>query len=550
LRSVGAIAALAAGAVAFGASAQVPLPSPADPSRIDQRLAPQRRAPLAPEIPEIRDAAPTAVPEALKSLRITLREMRFEGATAVPLSRLEARAAGYVGREISGEEIFQLARELTVLYRSEGYLLSQVIVPPQSLAERRLTLRVVEGYIAEVRVEGDPQVAATLGALGEKIKASRPLHAATLERYLLIANDLAGMQLRSVITPSRTTGAADLVLVASVKKVEGYAALDNYGSKYLGAGQFTAALAVNRLLGNDQLRLAGVTTGSNDEMHYGQVLYTNVVNSEGLRLGASASVARSKPGDVLKDFEVRGRAETYTLSAGYPLWRTRNGSVLGRAVVDHRTNETDTLGVRVIEDRMTALRLGATWLALDRLEGSNALDVELGQGLGGTEESDPLKSRAGADAETTRVVVDYERFQPIGRSFGVILGLAGQWTDRPLLASEQFALGGRRFGRAYEPAELTGDRGVALRLEPAFIALRYQLYAFYDVGQVRDVDAPAGGDGERSLASAGFGTRISMTRNFGASLEAAWPLTRPVASYVPYGKGDDVRVLGALTARF
>jgi hypothetical protein len=41
-----------------------------------------------------------------------------------------------------------------------------------------------------------------------------------------------------------------------------------------------------------------------------------------------------------------------------------------------------------------------------------------------------------------------------------------------------------------------------------------------------------------------------MTRNFGASLEAAWPLTRPVASYVPYGKGDDVRVLGALTARF
>ena len=543
-------AAAAASAISQQALAQVPLPSPADPSRIDQRVAPQRRGAPAPSLPEIRERSPAALPESLKALRITLREIRFEGVTAVPLSRLEARAAGYAGREISGEQIFELARELTALYRSRGYLLSQVIVPPQSLAEGRLTLRVVEGYIAEVRVEGDAQLAPVLGALGDKIKASRPLHAADLERYLLIANDLAGMQLRSVLTPSQSVGAADLTLIASVKKLEGYASLDNYGSKYLGPGQLTAALAVNRLLGNDQLRVAGVTTGSNDEMNYGQLLYGNVVNSEGLRLGASASVARSRPGDLLKDFEVRGRAETYTVSAGYPLWRTRNGSVLGRAVLDYRTNESDTLGVRVIEDRMSAMRLGLTWLALDRLDGSNALDIELGQGLGGTKESDPLKSRAGADAESSRVLIDYERFQPLGRSFGVTFGLAGQWSDQPLLASEQFALGGRRFGRAYEPAEITGDRGVALRLEPAYLALRYQLYVFYDVGEVRDVDTPPGADAQRSLASAGFGTRLNISRNFSAALEAAWPLTRPVASYVPYGKGDDVRVLGALTARF
>jgi hemolysin activation/secretion protein len=201
-------AAAAAGAISQQALAQVPLPSPADPSRIDQRVAPQRRGAPAPSLPEIRERSPAALPESLKALRITLREIRFEGVTAVPLSRLEARAAGYVGREISGEQIFELARELTALYRSRGYLLSQVIVPPQSLAERRLTLRVVEGYIAEVHVEGDPRLAPVLGALGDKIKASRPLHAADLERYLLIANDLAGMQLRSVLTPSQSVARA------------------------------------------------------------------------------------------------------------------------------------------------------------------------------------------------------------------------------------------------------------------------------------------------------------------------------------------------------
>ena len=54
----------------------------------------------------------------------------------------------------------------------------------------------------------------------------------------------------------------------------------------------------------------------------------------------------------------------------------------------------------------------------------------------------------------------------------------------------------------------------------------------------------------RSLASAGFGTRLNLGGNFAATLEAAWPLTRQVASYVADGKGDDVRILGSLTVRF
>ena len=535
--------------------AQVPLPSPADPSRIEDRTAPQRAAPRRPAAPEIRRPAPGVVPEALKGLRLRLDEVRFEGASAIPLERLNAEARRYVGREITGAEIFELAQALTVLYRSEGYLLSQVIVPPQTLSDRRLTLRVIEGYIANVHVEGDASVRAILVELGERIKASRPLQGGVLERYLLIANDLAGMQLRSVLTPSQTVGAADLTLIASVKKLEGYVSLDNYGSKYLGPGQLNASLAANRLLGNDQLRFSGTTTG-NGELGYGQLSYSNVLSAEGLRLLASASQAHTRPGDALEPFEVRGRADTYILSAGYPLWRTRNGSVLGRAVLDARNVDSDVLGVRVIEDRIRALRLGLTWLGLDRFDGSSAFDLEFTQGVGGTKEDDPLKSRAGAHGQSTKVVIDYERFQPFGSSYGLTIGFAGQWSDEPLLASEQYALGGRRFGRAYEPAELVGDRALAFRIEPAYIGragawLRvYQLYGFYDGGRVSDDSASAGADRSRSLASAGFGTRLSLAGNIAATLEAAWPLTRPVASYVADGKGDDARILGSLTVRF
>ena len=326
-------------------------------------------------MPEIIVPASGALPDALKAVRVTLTEIRIEGSAALPMEQPQALANRYIGREITGSDIFELARSLTAMYRNAGYILSQTVVPPQDLSGGKLTLRVIEVYIADVRIEGDPQVAGTLAGLGEKIRASRPLRADVLERYLLIANDLPGVRVRAVLAPSQTVGAADLTLIATVRRAEGFLSLDNYGSKYLGPGQLTVGATANQLFGvNDQLRFIGVTTGSS-ELSYGQLAYSQVVNSEGLKLGASASQARTRPGDILEPFDVRGRADSVTLSAGYPLWRTRNESLLGRALFDYRNVDTDILGTRVIEDKIRALRLGLTWLAVDRLDGSNALDV-------------------------------------------------------------------------------------------------------------------------------------------------------------------------------
>jgi hemolysin activation/secretion protein len=552
------LAALACAVAAAGAAAQVPLPPSTDPGRIEERAAPQRKPAPRRELPEIRTPAPAALPDALKAVRVTLKEIRIEGSAVLPIAEPQALANRYVGREITGSEIFELARALTALYRNAGYILSQVVVPPQTLSDGKLTLRVIEGHIATVRIEADPYVARTLAELGEKIKASRPLHADVLERYLLIANDLPGVRVRAVLAPSQTVGAADLALIATVKSADGFLSLDNYGSKYLGPGQLSVGAGINQLFGvNDQLRFAGVTTG-NSELSYGQLSYSQVVSSEGLKLGASASIARTKPGDVLEPADVRGRADTITLSAGYPVLRTRNQSLLGRALFDYRNINTDILGTRLIEDKIRALRLGLTWLAVDRLDGNNAVDFELSAGLGGTKQSDLLKSRAGADGRFRKITFDYERFQRVGDSFGLTVGAGGQWTDQPLLSSEQFALGGRRFGRAYEPAELTGDRVLAFRAEPAYLGRTgsrwlgsYHLYGFYDVGKVWYNDAaPAANRPAQSLASAGFGTRVFSDDKITATLELAKPLTREIASYQADGKGRRARILGSVVVRF
>jgi hemolysin activation/secretion protein len=483
---------------------QAPPPGTIDPGRLRERFDFQPEPTPAPPPSQPRTEPVESLPDSLRSIRVTLKQVHIESATALPGNALQARADSYTGREITGSDILELASSLTAMYRNAGYILSLVVVPPQSLADGTLTLRVVEGYIGRVNIQAGPGVSAhvqaQLARLGEKIQASRPIRGALLERYLLIANDFPGIELRSVLAPSQAPGAADLTLVANVKKVEGFASIDNYGSRYLGPGQATLGVVGNQLLGvNDQWRFVGVGTG-NSEMSFAQLSYNQIVTTEGLRLSAAVSRARTQPGDVLKPFEVRGSADTVSLGAAYPLLRTRNESLVARAAYDYSNVNTDILGTRVIEDRIRALRLGLSWRVLDRLDGQNSLDVDFSQGLGGTRESELLKSRAGADGVFNKLGFDYERSQSLGSNFSFTVGAGGQWANTPLLSSEQYALGGRRFGRAYEPAELVGERALAFRVEPRFNGTAtapgfrsWQMYGFYDIGKAWKVGSVAPG---------------------------------------------------------
>lgn len=145
--------------------------------------------------------------------------------------------------------------------------------------------------------------------------------------------------------------------------------------------------------------------------------------------------------------------------------------------------------------------------------------------------------------------MNYERFQSLNSHFGLTIGIAGQWTDDPLLSSEQYSLGGRGFGRAYDPAELVGDRALAFRLEPVYMPggdrsglHSKQLYAFYDEGRVWTLSAGGDATTSDSLASAGVGIRLVINRNISLSAEAA----TQVGSYQPTTDDDELRFLGSI----
>ena len=96
-------------------------------------------------------------------------------------------------------------------YRADGYVLTTVSAKLE--ANGRLRFVVTEGRIASVKLDGDigpagTQVLRFLNRLTEQ----QPIDSVTLERYLLLAQDVPGGSLRAVLEPSSDQpGALNLI---------------------------------------------------------------------------------------------------------------------------------------------------------------------------------------------------------------------------------------------------------------------------------------------------------------------------------------------------
>ena len=109
------------------------------------------------------------------------------------------------------------------------------------------------------------------------------------------------------------------------------------------------------------------------------------------------------------------------------------------------------------------------------------------------------------------------------------LALAGQLSNKPLLAIEQITIGGPVFGRGYNFSERAGDEGALASAEMGLKLLHRgagllrwaQLYGFGDIGYVANHEI---GFGTGALYSAGVGTRVTLSDRIDLQLEAAFPL--------------------------
>jgi hemolysin activation/secretion protein len=464
-----------------------------------------------------------------------LTGVEISGSTIFPRAEFAPLYDGFLARTITIRDVSTITDAITEMYRKKGYFLSRAVAPAQTGSNGVLKITVAEGYIAHVAVKGDPSP--EMRRRLKKLTAERPLRLATLERALALAGDLNGVK---VVSSSIAPDPADLaphLLTVEIKTDPFEASLytDNRGVPAAGPIQTYARVAANSILKTGDQLSGGVfaTPESPDELILGEIAYQAPLTRAGTYATLSAMVSHFDAGADLAALDTENHTRRASLTISHPVIRQRKMSLWADAGFEARDVEEERLGAPAYEDKLRIAFAGANFQK-DFWNGTSAVSGRVSRGmnvLGASMDGNSL-SRPDADGVFTKFTGHVSRYQNIGKTFGLYMAASAQASDGPLLASEEFSLGGARYGRAYDYGEITGDDGVATQIElrygrdPDIAVLDFfQFYGFYDYGVVWNDNALPGFD-SLTLESAGGGLRLTLPQSIYATFEIARPLNR------------------------
>jgi hemolysin activation/secretion protein len=270
--------------------------------------------------------------------------------------------------------------------------------------------------------------------------------------------------------------------------------------------------------------------------------YSQPIGSLGTILSVSASQTDTDPGFDLSQFEVRGHSSLYSAKVTHPFIRSRNENLNGSLTFDWRDVKSSNNLEATRKDRIRALRAALNYEFVDTLFGAgvNGFGVEVSKGLKVFSASSPNLlnlTRPNGDPTFTKIEANLQRLQRVTNSVNLLMAASGQLANAPLLSSEEFSVGGVNTVRGFDPSEISGDDGVAGKIEFQWnnpgnhqrgYVDKYQLYTFFDAGHVWDQDATTSNQKRETLTGAGGGLRVNFVSDLTAGFGIAFPLNRDV----------------------
>ena len=151
---------------------------------------------------------------------LVISKIVFIGNRAIKSEEIEAHIAVFRNRSIQRTALEQLRNSVTQLYIQRGYVNSGAIISDDAFKDGVLSIRIIEGTIADIRIEG-------IGALNDRyltgrlIRSGEPLNVNLLEeRMRVLLTDPLFEQINARLVPGGELGAA--VLDVKAKRAKNY----------------------------------------------------------------------------------------------------------------------------------------------------------------------------------------------------------------------------------------------------------------------------------------------------------------------------------------
>lgn len=457
---------------------------------------------------------------------IEIRAVDFGGAK-VP-AKVANAARPYLGKRATRAVLGDLAKALSTAYEDADIALYTVVIPEQSFARGVVTVRVAEGFVERVVFTGG--MTPLMKDYATRLTREKPLSRVALQRYLSLMRDVPGEKVDVQVLRGTKPGGVIVQIKGERKKTDASLSFDNRGQDQQGNAQFRADLhAYSLLRDGDRTDLTGLATPNINRLAYVSLAHATPIGSDGGTLSLSAGYLSTHARRTNFD----GSAKTAGITYSYPIIRGYKKNLVASLGVDGINSDQAILGAVASSDHTRAARAALGFSDVQSrsvitagLTLSRGLDILSAQGT-------PFLSRPVFTKVNARASYDRQLGKRIvGRTKAQV-----QYSEDPLPAAERIVIGGADYGRAFDQAVISGDKGFAGSLELAFrpkLGAKLEgseLYGFTDYSRVHFNERFPYLGTTFDLASAGAGVRVAFTPRAWVELEGARVIDRPYAGY-------------------
>jgi hemolysin activation/secretion protein len=496
-------------------------------------------------------AAQTATESATPaSPMFEITAFQVEGSSLLSAAQVNATLLPFQGKQRSMADVNAAAAALKTAYGNAGYLVVQVYAPEQTLAGGNVSLRVTEGKVANIVLNGLSAYTPSniLASVPNLQKGAAP-NATQISADIALANENPAKQLAINFQAGQTPGEVDARLDVTEDRISKWGATyDNTGSAASGYSRVSLNYQHANIADKDHLlnlnlsstlekpdKGASITAGYHIPF-YGQGVSVDITSTY-----SNSNTTTPTPAGGSLDFVGEGTSVGFRLNRSLSsVGALRHKVSLGYDYKDF-ANKCTLFGNPIPCGTVTARPVSLAYSAQVQTP-----DYQTGGSLsyaknhsGGVHGSEAEYDAARPNAPTDWAVWRASGFValPLPQDWQLRVAGSTQQSSHVLLPGEQFGLGGANSVRGYAERAVAGDAGFVSNFElytPDFGArlhpeLKVRGVFFYDFGQIRSQTA---GSQALDLASWGAGVRLNYGKGLSIKADLGISLT-PSAEQTP-----------------
>lgn len=428
-----------------------------------QALEKKKVKPVEIEVPEEKEKIPQE-----KKVSFTLTQVNITGATVFTLTQIEPLYKPYLNHEITFNDLNNIAAKIKEKYQKQGYITTTAYIPEQDIKGGVVEIRVVEGKLGELKIEGNKYFSSELIEKFFHSKKNEILNVNGLERDLLRLNLNSDLELRSVISAGKETGASDITLKAKENFPYHLGAnFDNQGTRLTGKWRQAATFRSSNLTGNfDSLYETSIFSSET----FGEFIgYTLPIGTYGTKFGLDATYFKMHIGKEFKSYEIHGVSQIYIPHLSWELALKEDFQANANLGLEIKSIKKKTLGSVTSSDQLRTPYFGFDFTKIDSFAGQTTFSPKFSFGtahfLGASDRNHPTSSRAGTGGFFFKYEQTLNRLQRMPLDSYLYVRTDFQDASHTMASSEQLQLGGANSIRGYPEGDYMADIGGSMNLD-------------------------------------------------------------------------------------